>query len=197
MGRPRTYKSQEAKLEAAWENHCRYYAKHKAKINTKCCQPCQAGATSQEAAGSGTALEDKTDYEPTTLADCLAIVKDAKDKVVALINIPQAFTHRILNDYIVSMPMDGDEEGEGSGDLEIIERAIAAVEVIHAKGHKGTDSLYQMCSVCPEWHACEQVCQFIQVTVAMFKDILCLAMEGESSLAEAHFLGKLMYQTHQ
>ncbi|KAF8833885.1 hypothetical protein BDN67DRAFT_985732 [Paxillus ammoniavirescens] len=91
-----------------------------------------------------------------TMLNCLAIVKDAKDEVVALINTPQAFTCRILNDYVMSMPTDSDEEGEGLGDLEIIEGTIAAVGVIHAKAHKGTDSLYQMCGVCPEWCACKQ-----------------------------------------
>ncbi|KIJ14162.1 hypothetical protein PAXINDRAFT_13076 [Paxillus involutus ATCC 200175] len=132
-----------------------------------------------------------------TLEQCLFIVKHTKDRLVAHAKSPQAFTEEILNQYIESMPADDEEEDSGSGDIGIIERAIEMVASIHVEAHRGQDAIYQMCGVFPEWQASNEVCQLMKLVISLLEDILCLAMLGASALAEAHFLGELMFQRNK
>ncbi|KIN97246.1 hypothetical protein M404DRAFT_32467 [Pisolithus tinctorius Marx 270] len=128
------------------------------------------------------------------------MVKDAKDELVAYAPAPRSFVEGILRKYIDSMPDNSDDEltvKSLTGDLSIIEDAIATVEKIHSKALKGQVAIYEMCGVCPEWRASEQVCSGIRELTILLEDILCLAMEGTSTLAEAHFLGELAYQKYQ
>lgn len=134
----------------------------------------------------------------TTLSRCLAAVKDMKDELIAYAPRPHDFMEGILTAYIDSMPNDtNDEYGEAKsceGDLSIIETAISTIEKFFTKANTGHMAIYEICGICPEWRATEQVCQGIKMLIVMLKDILCLAMQGTSMLAEAHFLEELAYQ---
>ena len=127
------------------------------------------------------------------------MVKEAKDELVEYAPAPRSFIEKLLGEYIDSMPSDLDNEfgaKSSTGDLTIIETALAKVEKIQAKAQKGQVSVYEMCGVCPEWRATEQVCQGVRELIVMIEDILCLALQGTSTLAEAYFLGKLAYQKY-
>ena len=128
------------------------------------------------------------------------MVKEAKDDLINYALAPQTLVERILQEYLDSMPNDSDDEFGAAksctGDLRIIEAALATVEKFHVKALKGQVAIYEMCGVCPEWRASEQVCHGIKELIVMLEDILCLAMEGTSILAEAHFLGELAYQKY-
>ena len=128
------------------------------------------------------------------------MVKEAKDDLINYALAPQTLVERILQEYLDSMPNDSDDEFGAAksctGDLCVIEVALAMAKKIHVKALKGQVAIYEMCSVCLEWRASEQVCHRIKELIIMLEDILCLAMEGTSILAEAHFLGELAYQKY-
>ena len=134
-----------------------------------------------------------------TLGSCLAMVKEAKDELVVYAPAPRSFAEEILGKYIDSMPNDDDEHGLKSttGDLDIIKKAVATVEEIYQKAQKGQTNIYEMCGICPEWRATDQVCRGIQELLVMLEDILCLAIMGISTLAEAYFFGELAYLKHK
>lgn len=127
--------------------------------------------------------------EPT-LAECLEVVKDAKDELVELTGTPRQFAQRTLAEYVASL---SNEDGE-DGDLTIFDRAIARVQQIHAKAHCGQDAIYVRCGVCPEWQASDQVCRSIRLVIAFLEGIYCIAMEGTCALAEADFLDQLVFK---
>ena len=136
-----------------------------------------------------------------TLQNCLDMVKEAKDELVEYAPAPRPFVEKVLGEYINSVPDDSDDELEvlansSVGNLSIIEVALATVENIHSKAQKGQVAIYEMCGVCPEWLATDQVCKGTKDLIIMLEDILCLAMQGPSTLAEAHFLGELAYQKY-
>ncbi|KAI6151213.1 hypothetical protein BKA82DRAFT_4353069 [Pisolithus tinctorius] len=194
MARPRIHHTKEARLEAARESRRRYYARHRERI----CANRSVG--SKLVSADATSSVDDSDPEVLTLSTSLAMVKDAKDELVAYAPAPRSFVEGILGKYIDSMPDDSDDEltaKSSTGDLSVIEDAIATVEKIHSKALKGQVAIYEMCGVCPEWRASEQVCSGIRELTILLEDILCLAMEGTSTLAEAHFLGELAYQKYQ
>ena len=136
-----------------------------------------------------------------TLQSCLDMVKEAKDELVEYAPAPRPFVEKVLGEYINSIPDDSDDEfdvlaNSSMGDLSIIEVALATVKEIHGKAQKGQMAVYEMCGVCPEWLAIDQVCKGTKDLIIMLEDILCLAMQGPSMLAEAHFLGELAYQKY-
>ncbi|KIJ15286.1 hypothetical protein PAXINDRAFT_155650 [Paxillus involutus ATCC 200175] len=185
MGHPRVHKTAEAKIIAACKSRCRYYQTHKEHINAKRHMPCQTDAPSE------------SELDVMTLEECLFIVKHTKDQLVVHAKSPQAFAEEILNQYIESMPANDEEEDSGSGDIGIIKRAIEMVASIHVEAHRGQDTIYQMCGVCPEWQASNEACQLMKLVISLLEDILCLAMLGASVLAEVHFLGELMFQRNK
>ena len=128
------------------------------------------------------------------------MVKEAKDELVEYALAPRCFIENLLRGYIDSMPIDPDYEFWAKslmGDLSIIEMALAKIEKIYGKAQKGQLSIYKMCGVCPEWWATEQVCQGVRELIVMIEDILCLALQGPSTLVEALFLGELAYQKYK
>ncbi|KIK15820.1 hypothetical protein PISMIDRAFT_114603, partial [Pisolithus microcarpus 441] len=132
-----------------------------------------------------------------TLSGSLAVVKEAKGELITLAPAPRKFVEGILEQYIDSIPNDSDDEHSaksGTGDLRIMETAIAKVEEIYSRALKGRVTLYEMCGVCPEWRATEDVCKGIRELIVLLEDVLCLAIQGTSTLAEAHFLDELAYQ---
>ena len=136
-----------------------------------------------------------------TLQSCLDMVKEAKDELVEYAPAPRPFVEKVLDEYIKSIPDDSDDEldvltNSSMGNLSIIEVALATVEKIHGKAQKGQVAVYEMCGVCPEWLATDQVCKGTKDLIIMLEDILCLARQGPSTLAEAHFLGELAYQRY-
>ncbi|KAI5999682.1 hypothetical protein EDD15DRAFT_2363000 [Pisolithus albus] len=192
MVRPHIHQTKEARLEAARESHRRYYARHRERINAKC----HVGPR-PATADAGSSVDDNDLI--LTLSNGLAVVKEAKDELLAYALAPRAFVEQILEKYIDSMPNDSDNEFSAKaseGDQSIIETAIATVEKIHSKVVRGQVAVYEMCGVCPEWRATEQVCSGIQELIILLEDILCLAIQGTSMLAEAHFLGELAYQKY-
>ena len=128
------------------------------------------------------------------------MVKKAKDELIEYAPAPRTFVEKILGEYVDSMPIDPDNEFEtesSMGDLSVIETALAKVKKIYSKAQKGQVKIYEMCGVCPEWRATEQVCRGIKELIIMIEDILCLALQGATTLAEAHFLGELAYQKYE
>ncbi|KIO00147.1 hypothetical protein M404DRAFT_29766, partial [Pisolithus tinctorius Marx 270] len=71
-----------------------------------------AGGTMQdiERESVQTVVVDDSDPEVLTLSTSLAMVKDAKDELVAYAPAPRSFVEGILGKYIDSMPDDSDDE---------------------------------------------------------------------------------------
>ncbi|KAJ8579840.1 hypothetical protein M405DRAFT_869918 [Rhizopogon salebrosus TDB-379] len=169
MARPLVHLTPQAKLQAQREKRKWYYQKHKDRINAKCRQQCQGARKNRKPLGDlfvsvsptplSSPMHDNSPddrYEPSTLAECIAIVKEAKDELVALTKTPHAFAQGILSEYVETMP--DDDESEEPGDMSIFERAIDSVEDIHGKAHHGQDMILQMCGICDEWWAADEVC---------------------------------------
>ena len=107
------------------------------------------------------------------------MVKEAKDELIEYALAPWTFVEKILGEYIDSMPINPDNEFEtesSTGDLSVIETALEKVKKIYSKAQKGQVKIYEMCGVCPEWQATEQVCRGIKELIIMIEDILCLAL---------------------
>ena len=128
----------------------------------------------------------------STLAECIAIVKEAKDELVALTKTPRAFAQGILSEYVGTMP--DDDDSEEPGDMPIFERAIDSVEDIHEKAHRGQDMILQMCGVCDEWWAADAICWGIRCVISCVEDLMCHALLGNADLAIAHEHRELMFQ---
>lgn len=122
------------------------------------------------------------------------MVKEANDEFEKLSRSPREFVEGILAKYVATLPLDDlNASGKAKGDLKIIEVAIADLQEIGRRARRGQDAIYARCGVCPEWQASEHLSHSIHVVIACLEDILCLAMQGVSALAEADFLGELMY----
>ncbi|KAH7917564.1 hypothetical protein BV22DRAFT_1135303 [Leucogyrophana mollusca] len=210
MARPTIHKTLEAKQQAARTKRRAYYARHKDIINAKRRKPCQPETRKQqrealevELVGSDVEkdLSDSgddisffslmfslIDSDTMTVGDCLAIVKDAKDELIALTGAPRTYITCILHEFVATMnPENADSPDEDiDGDLKVFKDAIAQVEKIHEKGHRGQDRIYEMCGYCVEWKAADEICRGIRNVIAMIEDLYCLAMSGD--LAEAHML---------
>ncbi|KIK42785.1 hypothetical protein CY34DRAFT_66854, partial [Suillus luteus UH-Slu-Lm8-n1] len=126
-----------------------------------------------------------------TLSDCIALVKLAKDDFMQYIKSPQMFVVGVLAEYTKSIP----DTPEGHGDREILTRAMSSIDDFLDRASRGQDGILQLCGVNDEWRAADQVCRCMRDTIAMVEDIYCLTLsDGDSGLAEAHFLGGLLYQ---
>ncbi|KAH7916997.1 hypothetical protein BV22DRAFT_1135799 [Leucogyrophana mollusca] len=209
MARPTIHKTPEARLMAAREKRRRSYAKE--VINARRRKQCEPGSVRKQAKKPAVLLDtqargavssedllvdenDSDDSDDMTLAQCLAIVKEAKDDLIALTGAPRSFVEGVLQEFVATMDCESSDNSDG--DLNILDRALASIETIHDKAHKGQDKIYEMCGLCVEWHAADVVCKGIRNVVAMLEDIYCLAMQGGAELAEAHMLGELMYQKY-
>ncbi|KAG2746069.1 hypothetical protein P692DRAFT_20820443 [Suillus brevipes Sb2] len=133
--------------------------------------------------------------EPQTLAECLAILKEAKDKFVLLVKSPTEFIQVVLKNFLDTIPDDADTHTIKKGDITVIQDAINSIEDLHRESHRGQDMILQMCGVCNEWKAGNEICQAMRLVVAQLDDILIHAsVSGVTEIAIAHELGELMYQ---
>ncbi|KAH7904783.1 hypothetical protein BJ138DRAFT_1119087 [Hygrophoropsis aurantiaca] len=220
MARPAIHKTEEAKRQAAKEKRLKHYnntdLKNRDAINARrrieCLpenrlvkrrkrSPCTKKATEPQEGAPGddaSANGKDSDFDPDnmTLTDCLSLVKDAKDELLELVGgAPRTYVGSVLHKFVATMEYsESAEDDDSDRDVSVITRAIDAIEDIHAKGHAGQDTIYEMCGVCEEWFAADQICRAMRNIVAMLEDIYCLALEGGVALAEAHMLGHLMYQ---
>ncbi|KAG1881535.1 hypothetical protein C8R48DRAFT_766555 [Suillus tomentosus] len=209
-GRPVIYATPEAKRAAEREKCRNYYARNKVSINLKCrlaarCTPttCQADSQATDSLGSGV-LRDLSPASDT-LSDCLGIVREAKDELIALAATPIAYVEHILRQYVASVSNDSDGEaltdGEEAltdrrdgGDISIIKDTIQTIENIHEKAHRGQDKIWDMCGVCDKWRAADEVCRAIRRLLAYLQDILWHLELSYGELACAFVAKELMYQ---
>lgn len=134
-----------------------------------------------------------------TLSDCLGIVREAKDELIALAATPVGYVERILRQYVASVPSDSDGEApidRRDGDISIIKDAIWTVEKIHEKAHRGQDKIWDTCGVCDEWRAADEVCRAIRRLLAYLQDVLWHLERSYGELACAFVAKELMYQNN-
>ncbi|KAG1836052.1 hypothetical protein DFJ58DRAFT_735265 [Suillus subalutaceus] len=184
-GWPIIHTTPEAKLAAEREKQRNYYARHKASINLKrqlashhMPNTCKMDSQAIDVLEADTAHD--LSPEPKTLSDCLGIVRDAKNKLVALAPTPIAYVEQLLHKYVASVPDATDGEAT-SGDISIIKDAIQTIGSIHDKAHHGHDRIWDICGVCDEWRATEE-------------DILWYLNISYGELAYAFVAKELMYQ---
>jgi hypothetical protein len=80
------------------------------------------------------------------------------------------------------------------GDTSLITDAIGMVRKIHGKAYCGQDSIFDMCGVCDEWRAADEVCRATRQVIEYLEDVLWHVQQGTSSLAIAHVHHTLKYQ---
>jgi hypothetical protein len=127
------------------------------------------------------------------LPECLLAIKHIKDQMLELIgNDPITFTKDILLLYTESLLVDNCST---KGDVTIIEDAMSKVQKLFDDMIPMQDQILNFCGISPEWHATDSVTRFLRTVLAYLEDILSLVLfEGASGLAEAQFLGELLYQ---
>lgn len=79
-----------------------------------------------------------------------------------------------------------------AGDIEIFGDAVKQVEPYLIWARQGQDKIFNICGVCDEWCAADEVARFIGHLVAMLENLYRLAIWGD--LDEAYLLGETMYQ---
>ncbi|KAG1898334.1 uncharacterized protein F5891DRAFT_981973 [Suillus fuscotomentosus] len=169
------YTTLEVRLHAICEESRKYYARHRGAINAQRHQPCTAKTRCQrtnDPPASDLPLiarvakcfephdshsDDETEGvdAPQTLAECLAILKEAKDAFVLLVKLPTEFVQDVLKKFLDTMPDDSDAAGTSiqKGDITIIQDTINSIKDLHCEVHRGLDTILQMCGVCDEWKA--------------------------------------------
>ncbi|KAG2126616.1 hypothetical protein DEU56DRAFT_758861 [Suillus clintonianus] len=133
--------------------------------------------------------DDEVDFEAiVTLSDCLELVRDAKNKVLAIVpsGIPTVYVESVLRKYAMSLCT------SVVGDIEILKDALGCIEPYLIWAQQGQDKIFNMCGICDEWRAADEVSSFIGHLVAMLEDLYRLAVWGD--LDEAYLLGETMYQ---
>ncbi|KAG2757669.1 hypothetical protein P692DRAFT_20867217 [Suillus brevipes Sb2] len=223
MVRPAIHKTTEAKIAAVREKRVRYYARHRdeilkrrrelrsskskeeraeAKFSKDLCKAlAKALPTNTEDASESESDNDShshhssesDEYQPSDLPECLLAIKLIKDQMLELIgNDPIAFTKDILLLYTESLLVDNCST---KGDVSIIENAMTKVQNLLDVMIPMQDQILNFCGISPEWHATDSVTRYLRMVLAYLEDILSLVLfEGASGLAEAQFLGELLYQ---
>ncbi|KAG1780891.1 hypothetical protein EV702DRAFT_1042600 [Suillus placidus] len=121
-------------------------------------------------------------YARQTLAECLAILKDTKDVFVSLVKSPAKFAQGVLKKFLDTIPDDAAETHMiQKGDITIIQDTINSIKDLHCEVHRGLDTILEMCGVCDEWKAGNDICQ-------------SMSMLGVTEIAIAYEMGELMYQ---
>lgn len=117
---------------------------------------------------------------------------------VSLVKSPTEFAQGVLKKLLAttSIPDDAAETRTTQKcDITVIQDAINSIEDLHCEVHRGLDAILEMCGVCDEWKAGNDICQSMRLVVTQLDDILCHAsMSGISEVAIAYELGELMYQ---
>lgn len=84
--------------------------------------------------------------------------------------------------------------GKDMGDTSLIKDAIGMVRNIHAKAYLGQDTIFDMCGVCDEWRATNEVCRATSQVIEYLEDVQWYVEQGTSALAIAHVHHTLKYQ---
>ncbi|KAG1843692.1 hypothetical protein C8R48DRAFT_780533 [Suillus tomentosus] len=191
MAPPIKYKTSAAKLQADRAKRRRYYQKHRESILARWRQLRKDTNIRDDDDNHS----DDGDEEPIdTLSDCIAVVKHAKDDFMQHIKSPQAFIISVSAKYTKSIP----DTPISHGDRDILKDAMSSIENFLDRASQGQDGILTLCGVSDEWRAADQVCRRMRDTIAMIEDIYCLTLsDGDSGLAEAHFLGELLYQNYK
>ncbi|KAG1856533.1 hypothetical protein C8R48DRAFT_674944 [Suillus tomentosus] len=218
MPRPIIHKTPEAKLAAAREKRRSYYARNRDRIlknrrelrssNSKESREARkfsrdlskavakALRRDEDESESNTGSEDSQDSDddesqPDNLPECLRIVKEIKDEMLAKINDPCTFVHGILCAYVKNMP----DDSSTKADISIIETPMADVQKLLNRTIAAQDQILNFCGVSPEWHAADSVSRFLRTVLAYLEDIQFLVLYGGiPDLTLAHSMGELMYQ---
>ncbi|KAG2063137.1 hypothetical protein BDR04DRAFT_1123471 [Suillus decipiens] len=192
MAPPIKYKTTAAKQQAKRANRHRYYERHHSAILMRRRLLCKDRNTRKD--DENHSGDDDDDKPIDTLPDCIAVVKLAKDDFMQHIKSLQTFIIGVLAKYTKSIP---DTPG-GHGDREILKDTMSDIKDFLDRASRGQDGILQLCGVNDEWCAADQVCRCMRDTIAMVEDIYCLTLSnGDSGLAEAHFLGELLYQNYK
>ncbi|KAG1897605.1 uncharacterized protein F5891DRAFT_1191809 [Suillus fuscotomentosus] len=180
MDPPTEYQSAAAKLKAMRAKRCQYYAMCRDMILAKWRERCYTN-------------KDDPPESLETLADCIAMVKYAKDDFMQYVRSPRTFTLGVFAEYTKSIP---DTPG-GHGDREIFKCAMSSIEDFLERATRGQGDILQLCGVCDEWRTADQVCWGMSDTIAMVDDIYCHALtDGDAELAVVHFLKGFLYQNY-
>ncbi|KAG2047695.1 hypothetical protein BDR06DRAFT_976534 [Suillus hirtellus] len=143
-----------AKQQASWDKRKRYYEKHRDLILLRH-HLCHTNNTPSITAESNTNvlldLDDEVDFNTIiTLSDCLGLVHDAKNKVLAIVPSGTPIV---------------------AGDIEVFGEGLTVVKPYLLWAQQGQDKIFNMCGVCDEW--------FIGHLVAMLEDLYRLALSGD------------------
>ncbi|KAG0697140.1 hypothetical protein DFH29DRAFT_878908 [Suillus ampliporus] len=221
MTRPLIHTTTQAKIVAAREKRARYYAKHRdailkrrrelrsskskearaaAKLSkdickalTKALRISDRDASVSESDNDSHHSSDSDENKPYDLPECLLIIKNVKDQMLEMIgDDPCTFTKGILHLYVQSALMDNCST---NGDVSIIENTMMKVQKLLDNAIPVQDQILNFCGISPEWQATDSVTRLLRTVLAYLEDILSLVMfNGASGLAEAQFLGELLYQ---
>ncbi|KAG1844276.1 hypothetical protein C8R48DRAFT_780332 [Suillus tomentosus] len=210
MARPAVHTTPEAKLHAARTKRLKYYHSHKDIINTKRRLQSRTPTTHKRSSASKPEMDHRPTSSsssardlspaPTTLAECLEIVRDAKDELIGLAVLPgpYAYVEHILAKYVTTIPREcfniETVDHSDPGDPSVIDDAILKVQGIYEKAFLGQDSILDMCGVCDEWRAADEVCQAIRRVITYLEDVSWNVSQGSTHLAIAHVGQTLKYQ---
>ncbi|KAG1734794.1 hypothetical protein EDB19DRAFT_1910920 [Suillus lakei] len=188
MVRPTIHHTVEAKQQATREKRRRYYEKDIILLRRRLCRANSTPSITAEP-NTNDLSDDEVDFESiVTLSDCLGLVCDAKNKVLQIVPsaVPTVYVEDVLRKYVMSL------HTSVAGDIEIFGDAVKQVEPYLIWARQGQDKIFNMCGVCDEWRAADEVAHFIGHLVAMLEDLYRLAVWGD--LDEAYLLGETMYQ---
>lgn len=115
-------------------------------------------------------------------------MRDAKNKVLAIVpsGTSTTYVEGILRKFAMSL------RDSVAGDIEVFREGLTLVEPYLLWAQHGQDKIFNMCGVCDEWRAADEVSRFIGHLVAMLEDLYRLAVLGD--LNEVYLLGETMYQ---
>ncbi|KAG2101826.1 uncharacterized protein F5147DRAFT_776475 [Suillus discolor] len=105
MVHPTIHHTVEAKQQAAREKHKRYYERDAILLRRRLCRTNNTPSVTAES-NTNNLSDDEVDFEAIiTLSDCLGLVHDAKNKVLALVpsGIPTTYVEGILRKYAMSL----------------------------------------------------------------------------------------------
>ncbi|KAG2086153.1 hypothetical protein BD769DRAFT_1681289 [Suillus cothurnatus] len=220
MACPVVHKTPEAKLQASRERHRRHYTKddilkrQRVLCSSKTKESKEAKKFSKELlkavakalhrgdddesesesesnSDDDSESEDDENIKLDDLPECLRVVKDIKDEMLAMIgDDPCKFVEGVFCDYVKSFP-----EDSSPSDISIIESSIAKVQKLLNRTIPAQDQILNSCGISPEWHAADSVTRFLRTVLAYLEDIECLLFSGGvCELTLAHSMGEMMYQ---
>ncbi|KAG2739489.1 hypothetical protein P692DRAFT_20822972 [Suillus brevipes Sb2] len=214
MARPVIHTTTEAKRIAAREKRARYYTKHRetilkrhrelrssnskearaeAKFSKDLCKALKKALPVSDGDESMSESDNDSDHSSDDENNLYKMKHDLDDQMMEMVgDDPCTFTKDIVHLYVQSLLVD---DCSTKGDITIIENAMTKVQKLLNHAIPAQDQILNFCGISPEWHVTDSVTRFLRTVLAYLEDILSLVMfEGASGLAEAEFLGELLYQ---